>query len=268
MLPAAVVAMTAVLRHGRQRVVAARLGPRGAPAGRGVPRDASPRRSARGPSEVLFTSGGTESDNLAVKGIFWARRTADPRRTPDRSRRRRAPRGARRGASGSSSTRAREVTLAAGRRAAAGSHPRRCAPSSPRTPTRPRWSRVMWANNEVGTVKPIRELAAVAREYDVPMHTDAVQAVGTAAGRLRGQRPVRADRHRAQVRRPARARVRCCSAARCRCVPLLHGGGQERDVRSGTLDTAGDRGDGGGAADDGAPTDRAARRSWPGCATT
>src|SRR5262245_17215505 len=33
------------------------------------------------PSEVIFTGGGTESDNLAVKGIFWARRAADPGRT-------------------------------------------------------------------------------------------------------------------------------------------------------------------------------------------
>ena len=36
----------------------------------------------------------------------------------------------------------------------------------------------MWANNEVGTVQPIAELAAVAHEFGVPLHTDAVQAVG------------------------------------------------------------------------------------------
>ena len=35
----------------------------------------------------------------------------------------------------------------------------------------------MWANNEVGTVQPVAELAAVAREHGVPFHTDAVQAV-------------------------------------------------------------------------------------------
>ena len=32
------------------------------------------------PSEVIFTAGGTESDNLAVKGVFWARRGANPAR--------------------------------------------------------------------------------------------------------------------------------------------------------------------------------------------
>src|SRR5690242_4370323 len=37
---------------------------------------------------------------------------------------------------------------------------------------------VMWANNEVGTVNPIRELAAVAKGYGIPFHTDAVQALG------------------------------------------------------------------------------------------
>ena len=37
---------------------------------------------------------------------------------------------------------------------------------------------IMWANNEVGTIMPIAELAAIAAEFDVPMHSDAIQAVG------------------------------------------------------------------------------------------
>ena len=45
---------------------------------------------------------------------------------------------------------------------------------------------VMWANNEVGTIMPVVELAAVAAEFGVPMHSDAVQA-WPAAGRIRRQ---------------------------------------------------------------------------------
>src|SRR5207244_5911946 len=37
---------------------------------------------------------------------------------------------------------------------------------------------VMWANNEVGTVQPVAQLAGLAHEYGLPMHSDAVQAVG------------------------------------------------------------------------------------------
>jgi cysteine desulfurase len=97
---------------------------------------------------------------------------------------------------------------------------------------------VMWANNEVGTIMPIAELAAVAAEFGVPMHSDAVQAVGqlpvdfaasglsamsVAAHKFGGPPGVGALLVRRDVD----------------CVPLSHGGGQERDIRSGTPDVAG-----------------------------
>jgi cysteine desulfurase len=97
---------------------------------------------------------------------------------------------------------------------------------------------VMWANNEVGTIMPIDELAAIAAEFEVPMHSDAVQAVGqlpvafaasqlsamsVAAHKFGGPPGVGALLLRRDVG----------------CVPLSHGGGQERDIRSGTPDVAG-----------------------------
>ena len=100
---------------------------------------------------------------------------------------------------------------------------------------------VMWANNEVGTVQPVAELADIAHEYGVPLHTDAVQAIGAVpvdfadsgadamtvtAHKLGGPYGVGA----LLLRRDAE------------CVPLLHGGGQERDLRSGTLDPPGTTG--------------------------
>jgi cysteine desulfurase len=97
---------------------------------------------------------------------------------------------------------------------------------------------VMWANNEVGTVMAAAELAAVAAEFGVPMHSDAIQAVGqlpvdftasglsamsVAAHKFGGPPAVGALLLRRDVT----------------CVPLSHGGGQERDIRSGTPDVAG-----------------------------
>ena len=102
---------------------------------------------------------------------------------------------------------------------------------------------VMWANNEVGTIMPIAELAAVAAEFEVPMHTDAVQAVGQmpvdfAASGLSAL-SVAAHKFGGPIGVGALLLRRDTG-----CVPLLHGGGQERDVRSGTLDVAGAVGDG------------------------
>jgi len=188
------------------------------------------------PSEVIFTSGGTESDNLAVKGLFWARRDADPRRR-------------RIVASPIEHHAVLDALewLAAHEGAelswlpvdAAG----RVEPSALRSAMDDDVAlvTVMWANNEIGTIQPIAKLAAIARAAGVPFHSDAVQAVGAVpvdfatsgvdALTLTGHKvggPVGAGA--LLLRRDATV------------VPLLHGGGQERDVRSGTLDVAGTAG--------------------------
>jgi cysteine desulfurase len=185
------------------------------------------------PSEVVFTSGGTESDNLAVAGTFEARREADPARIrivcssiehhavldcvehlvihegakvtwvePDAS-----------GFIGTESVRA----------------------AIEEDPDSVALVTVMWANNEVGTVQPVSALAALAHEYGIPFHTDAVQAAGhvpvsfaesgadlmTVTGhKVGGPLGVGA----LLVRRDAVV------------VPQSFGGGQERQIRSGTLD--------------------------------
>jgi cysteine desulfurase len=96
---------------------------------------------------------------------------------------------------------------------------------------------VMWANNEVGTVQPVAALAAVAREYGVPFHTDAVQAaaqlpVDFAAS---GADALTVTAHKLGGPVGVGALILGRGVGP---VPVLHGGGQERDIRSGTLDTA------------------------------
>ena len=96
----------------------------------------------------------------------------------------------------------------------------------------------MWANNEVGTIMPIAELAAIAAEFDVPMHSDAVQAVGQlpvafAASQLSAM-SVAAHKFGGPPGAGALLLRRDVG-----CMPLSHGGGQERDIRSGTPDVAG-----------------------------
>jgi cysteine desulfurase len=94
---------------------------------------------------------------------------------------------------------------------------------------------VMWANNEVGTVQPIEELTAVAHEFGIPVHTDAVQAVGQLVVDFAacGVDAMTVTGHKFG------GPLGCGALLLGRdldCVPVLHGGGQERDVRSGTLD--------------------------------
>lgn len=186
------------------------------------------------PSEVLFTGGGTDSDNVAVKGLYWARRRADTRR----------------------------------RRVVASSVEHHAVLDSVVWLTEHEGAEVSWlpvdeqgrvspdvlrellgryadevalvtvmaANNEVGTVQPVAELADVAQQYGVPMHSDAVQMVGAlpvdfAATGLAAM-TVTGHKFGGPMGVGALLLGRDVAA-----MPLLHGGGQERDVISGTLDT-------------------------------
>jgi cysteine desulfurase len=93
---------------------------------------------------------------------------------------------------------------------------------------------VMWANNEVGTVQPVREIAELCAEAGVPFHTDAVQALGWLPLDLAGL-PAAVTLSSHKVGGPFGVGALVIDP-RTPLVPVLHGGGQEREVRSGTLD--------------------------------
>jgi cysteine desulfurase len=95
----------------------------------------------------------------------------------------------------------------------------------------------MWANNEIGAVSDLATLADAAHEVGVPLHTDAVQAIGQLPVDFgaSGVDALTMTGHKLGGPMGAGALLLRRDAA---CTPLLHGGGQERDVRSGTLDVA------------------------------
>ncbi|MEN8650764.1 cysteine desulfurase family protein [Streptomyces sp. 21So2-11] len=185
------------------------------------------------PSEVVFTAGGTEADNLAVKGLYWARRDADPRRVRVLA----SPvehhavldavdwLGEHEGAT------VEYLPVDSHGRV----HPEALREAIERDPSDVALATVMWANNEIGTIMPVRELADVAREFDVPLHADAVQALGQlpvdfAAS---GLAAMTVSGHKIGGPYGIGALL---LGREYTPVPVLHGGGQERHVRSGTLD--------------------------------
>jgi cysteine desulfurase len=186
------------------------------------------------PSEVLFTGGGTESDNLAVKGLFWARCSADSRR--------------------------RRVVVSPAEHHAVLDSVEWLAkhdgadvtwlsvePTGRVTPealaealgdgSDVAVASVMWANNEIGTVSDVAGLTAVAHAVGVPLHTDAVQAVGQVPVDFGASGVDALTMTGHKLGGPMGAGVLLLRRD-AECTPLLHGGGQERDVRSGTLDVA------------------------------
>ena len=187
------------------------------------------------PSEVVFTSGGTEADNLAVKGTWAARRGSDPRLV----------RVVTSGIEHHAVLDPVEHLVEHEGAAVSWLEPDRCGHISAEglagvldAHDDTAVVSVMWANNEVGTVQPVARLAAVARGHGVPFHTDAVQALS----HLRvGFEDSGADLMTVSAHKVGGPTGVGALVARrdARMVPQLHGGGQERQVRSGTLDTAG-----------------------------
>jgi cysteine desulfurase len=185
------------------------------------------------PGEVVFTSGGTEADNLAVKGLYWSRRAEDPRRV-------------------------RVLASAVEHHAVLdpvewlGEHGAEVEllpvdedgridldtlrASVARDPHSVALVTVMWANNEVGTLQPLAGVVEIAQSHRIPVHTDAVQAVGRVPVDFgaSGVDAMTVSAHKVGGPLGVGALV---IRRELSPVPLLHGGGQERKIRSGTLDT-------------------------------
>ena len=187
------------------------------------------------PGEVVFMSGGTEADNLAAKGLFWARRDADATRT-----RILAPAVEHHALLDPLTWLAKhegaDVELlpvdSTGRlieselRASIARDPKSIALIS-----------CMWANNEVGTVQPLADVVHLAHEHGIPVHSDAVQAAGHLAVDFAasGLDAMTVTGHKLGGPTGVGALI---IGRELTATPLLHGGGQERDLRSGTLNTA------------------------------
>ncbi|WP_084129142.1 cysteine desulfurase family protein [Demequina sp. NBRC 110055] len=188
------------------------------------------------PTEVIWTSGGTEADNLAIKGHYWQRRGDDAART-------------------------RIVTTAIEHHAGLdpvrwlASHEGATAVELPvdavgtldiaalRDELAAHRDDVavisaMWANNEVGTLQPLADVVALVADAGVPVHSDAVQAVGHVPVDFAASGLTSLALSAHKVGGPVGIGA-LLLARGARLTPLTHGGGQERSVRSGTLDPAG-----------------------------
>ena len=181
----------------------------------------------------MFTSGGTESDNLATKGLFWARHKPDGRRVRVLSSaiEHHAVLDSLHWLATEAGAEVELLPVDADGRLDVDS----LAASVARDPESVALITVMLANNEVGTLQPLEAVVEIAAPHGIPVHTDAVQVMGqlpldfAASGvdamtitghKIGGPLGVGALLLRREVE----------------LVALLHGGGQERDVRSGTLD--------------------------------
>jgi cysteine desulfurase len=185
------------------------------------------------PEEIIFTSGATESDNLALKGIAWAYRdqghhlitaTTEHKAVLDTCHR--------------LETQGFEVTYVPVDKTGL------VDPDDIRKAITPRTIliSIMHVNSEIGTIAPLAEIGAMARERGVLFHSDAVQSVGKIACDVETLHTDLLSLSGHKIYGPkgvGALYVRKTRPARIRLQPLMDGGGHERGLRSGTLNVPG-----------------------------
>ncbi|MGQ4808919.1 Cysteine desulfurase IscS [Candidatus Entotheonellaceae bacterium PAL068K] len=185
------------------------------------------------PGEIVFTSGATESDNMALKGIAWAYRdqghhiittTTEHKAVLDTCK--------------TLEDQGFEITYVPvdstglvdpnDIRKAITSHTILIS--------------VMYVNSEVGTIAPLAEIGAMARQRGVPFHSDAAQGVGKIACNVDELQVDLLSLSGHKIYGPkgvGALYVRKTRPERLRLQPIIDGGGHERGLRSGTLNVPG-----------------------------
>jgi cysteine desulfurase len=186
-------------------------------------------------NEVIFTSGGTESDNLAVKGLYWHRHGQDTNRNLiitssaehaavlDAVNWLVAEQGAE--AYFVPMNQDGELDLESLAKVIAERHDQVALIS------------LMWANNEIGVVHPIQDIVALAKPHAIPVHSDAIAALGHIPVNFQasGVSALTITGHK--IGSPVGVGALILSRS-TKLTPVVHGGGQERNLRSGTPDAA------------------------------
>ena len=187
-------------------------------------------------SEVIFTAGGTESDNLAIKGLFWQKRAENPARNVivsayvehhaviDPIEWLAAHEGAEVAWIPVSDEGVLDLLWLENFLAARGAEVALIS--------------VMWANNEIGVINDINAVTALAAKHDIAVHSDAIAGFGHVPINFKasGLSAMSISAHK--VAGPVGVGALILARA-AKLTPLTHGGGQERSMRSGTMNAAG-----------------------------
>jgi len=187
-------------------------------------------------SEIIFTGSGTEANNLAIKGAYWHRNQSGKQRNVivisafehhavlDPARWLEDFEGAE--VVEVPVTREGFVNLSELRNVVLERHDEIALIS------------IMHSNNEVGTVQPMDDISKIAQEFEIPLHTDAVQSLGKVPLSFKdlGLFAMTISAHK--VGGPIGVGALILQKG-IDITPILHGGGQERDIRSGTVNAAG-----------------------------